>query len=667
MNNNSYTNNLFQSLNSDLQQFSAPSFNPDFIADNPEIGPRRDLFSDDIFAVLSDAHSYIESKERLDNLSWRWNDFKAKNTTESSLFSHDNSHSDLLSAELLPPMDQTGFFVPELPQASPEICNSFNPNINDFGLLSPDGSNSNDLPIMDFSLKQQHHQMIDVTTPASIIESPGHDGNCNNFTPTSNNMENNSTSINSSFEFSLDPLAFEGLTDMMDNSSSTKFGNNNTLLNSSLNGTFNTSDLVSESQSFTTSSDRRFSVEQSFNNNRMFSGDHSLTNNNWSFSADRSFSNNSISHSTYNTNNNNIHTPPSARNSFSGVSVSNNSSTSVAGPREMHGFHIGSFGANRVPLSSSNNNGNYNKTRPKFQIGPESEESFSPKSKFTAPTLTKSHLHSSSTSSINTLNESAHRKIARPASFKDRLRHASTPGQLFSVTSSAKKPVASSVPEKKPASFSTSLNNNSETPTECTNCKTRTTPLWRRNPEGQPLCNACGLFLKLHGEVRPLSLKTDVIKKRNRGSNSSSSLNRQYSEQLRRRSMEVEANGGALSSMALSSATASAAIPIVMNQHPLQQAQQHSFSARMDNNGSGSAAKHVLIAPKKGLVPLAPAPPSHMSPKSLGFKEYRGRPASVTKRSNSISKSSSMKNLAMKNTSNSIKTDDKWQWLQMGI
>lgn len=57
----------------------------------------------------------------------------------------------------------------------------------------------------------------------------------------------------------------------------------------------------------------------------------------------------------------------------------------------------------------------------------------------------------------------------------------------------------------------------SAAPTTCTNCFTQTTPLWRRNPDGQPLCNACGLFLKLHGVVRPLSLKTDVIKKRNRG------------------------------------------------------------------------------------------------------------------------------------------------------
>ncbi|KAJ4497188.1 hypothetical protein C8R41DRAFT_232414 [Lentinula lateritia] len=57
-----------------------------------------------------------------------------------------------------------------------------------------------------------------------------------------------------------------------------------------------------------------------------------------------------------------------------------------------------------------------------------------------------------------------------------------------------------------------------DNPTLCTNCRTTNTPLWRRDPEGQPLCNACGLFYKLHGVVRPLSLKTDVIKKRNRAS-----------------------------------------------------------------------------------------------------------------------------------------------------
>lgn len=56
---------------------------------------------------------------------------------------------------------------------------------------------------------------------------------------------------------------------------------------------------------------------------------------------------------------------------------------------------------------------------------------------------------------------------------------------------------------------------------ECQNCKTTVTPLWRRDNQGNSLCNACGLFLKLHGRARPTCFKTNVIKPRNRVKGSS--------------------------------------------------------------------------------------------------------------------------------------------------
>ncbi|XP_061642124.1 GATA binding protein 1a [Phyllopteryx taeniolatus] len=52
--------------------------------------------------------------------------------------------------------------------------------------------------------------------------------------------------------------------------------------------------------------------------------------------------------------------------------------------------------------------------------------------------------------------------------------------------------------------------------TQCANCHTSTTTLWRRNANGEPVCNACGLYFKLHNVNRPLTMKKDGIQTRNR-------------------------------------------------------------------------------------------------------------------------------------------------------
>ncbi|KAI8079501.1 GATA zinc finger-domain-containing protein, partial [Gilbertella persicaria] len=50
----------------------------------------------------------------------------------------------------------------------------------------------------------------------------------------------------------------------------------------------------------------------------------------------------------------------------------------------------------------------------------------------------------------------------------------------------------------------------------CANCQATTTPLWRRDASGNTICNACGLYYKLHHVHRPATMMRTEIKRRKR-------------------------------------------------------------------------------------------------------------------------------------------------------
>lgn len=169
-------------------------------------------------------------------------------------------------------------------------------------------------------------------------------------------------------------------------------------------------------------------------------------------------------------------------------------------------------------------------------------------------------------------------------------------------------------------------NNSSDgsTPTTCTNCFTQTTPLWRRNPEGQPLCNACGLFLKLHGVVRPLSLKTDVIKKRNRGSGNSAPVGGTSTRSSKKNASSSALNSGpstrknstlnvsaapTASQATTPPATTRAASVNAMESPASGAAPGGSTAGSSPTSFHGSAGSTTGAVGGKGVVPIAAAPP----------------------------------------------------------
>ncbi|KAF1943184.1 hypothetical protein EJ02DRAFT_343916 [Clathrospora elynae] len=184
--------------------------------------------------------------------------------------------------------------------------------------------------------------------------------------------------------------------------------------------------------------------------------------------------------------------------------------------------------------------------------------------------------------------------------------HHGTHGMVSSPNSPPESGFNSAAPSR-PQSPGGSKQGEGGAPTTCTNCFTQTTPLWRRNPEGHPLCNACGLFLKLHGVVRPLSLKTDVIKKRNRGSGTA-----------------PVGTASTRSSKKSSRKNSIAHTPVTT---PTSHKAADSESPKSTGSGGGAPSLSLSTsttptAKPNGVVPIAPGPPK--SNNSVNLTQTRG-------------------------------------------
>lgn len=165
----------------------------------------------------------------------------------------------------------------------------------------------------------------------------------------------------------------------------------------------------------------------------------------------------------------------------------------------------------------------------------------------------------------------------------------------------------SAAPSRPPSPGGTKQGEQGTAPTTCTNCFTQTTPLWRRNPEGHPLCNACGLFLKLHGVVRPLSLKTDVIKKRNRGSGNSAPVGGSSSRSSKKSSRK--------NSLAQTPVTTPTSGKGADSESPKSTGSVGAGTTAGNSANSTSGGSNVKAG---GVVPIAPGPPKPQPANAAG-------------------------------------------------
>ncbi|KAI7884341.1 hypothetical protein K492DRAFT_158499 [Lichtheimia hyalospora FSU 10163] len=142
----------------------------------------------------------------------------------------------------------------------------------------------------------------------------------------------------------------------------------------------------------------------------------------------------------------------------------------------------------------------------------------------------------------------------------------------------------------------------------CANCNTTTTPLWRRDEQGNTICNACGLYYKLHSVHRPMTMKRSIIKRRKRVTVSSMAAQHHYSSA----SSDDDNSSGDDSSTTLQQQQQS--VSLAPRKRKLMPNNDVHRNKRIELNGGG--AKYVMrpLLPHQPIAPATIAENSRLDP-----------------------------------------------------